>query len=103
MAELKKMLDDLMNEIKEVTEHFYQQKEHKAYVQLSHTMQSITTVIETLFSGVGKENAPVFSIENLTKVLSEAMNALEVRDSVLLADILQYDLMEQLEEIREQL
>lgn len=103
MQDLKKMFMEICEEIKETTELFYQQKEHAGYQKLDKTLLSVSNGIECLFATLKEENPPEFDQNEILNILNNAMNAMQVKDTVLLADILQYDLLEQFESIIKQI
>lgn len=103
MPELKDMLRVAINDVKSTTDLFYQQKEHDAYVKFNTTIESISSVVEKLFIMYNETAFPEFSQENLMLNLNNAMNAMQEKDAILLADILQYDLLEQFENILKQI
>ncbi len=80
--------DTIIKEIEDVTELFYQQKIKEAYARL----QPLLTDISIYVTGIPSEEKQVDILESL----KEAMSAMEQQDTTLLADILQYDLLEKL-------
>lgn len=103
MPELKDMLKVAINDVKSTTDLFYQQKEHDAYVKFNTALESISSVVEKLFFMYNETGFPEFSQEDFMLNLNNAMNALQEKDAVLLADVLQYDLLEQFEKILKQI
>ena len=81
----------------------YQQNQSEAFTQLLFLINELSSLATHLFA---EENADILSgIEQkqLLSALNESMNALEKRDDVLLADILNYDLTDLLDELEKQL
>lgn len=103
MEELKKSLELLSESIQKTTELFYTQKESEGYQAFGLILGSMVTVLDRLFATQAETGKPEFDQQEIARLLNEAMNALEARDGVLLADILQYDFLEQLEQITNQL
>lgn len=103
MQDLKKTLLAICEEIKETTELFYQQKEHNGYQKLNATLLSVSNGIECLFATLNQDNPPEFDQNEILSILNNAMNAMQEKDTVLLADILQYDLLEQFENVIKQI
>jgi replicative DNA helicase len=102
MKEMIMEIDQLLQEITEVTDYLYQQKLKEGYVRLDNTIQKTMKIIEKLFAY--KSTAIIDFDENkLINTLTLAMNALEEKDSVLLADLLSLDMAEQLNSIVENL
>lgn len=91
-----KVIIDIINEmINLVTDDFYRQKENEGYKQLN---ELILTLIE-FNNELSLETKYDKEISELKRILGEALSALEKKDTVLLADILEYDLKELLESI----
>ncbi len=81
----------------------YQQNQNEAFSQLLVLINELSILSTHLF---GQENEDILSnVEQnrLLSTLNEAMNALEKKDGVLLADILNYDLTDLLNELEKQL
>ena len=60
-------------------------------------------LLDSLFSVKASQGKPEFDEKELVRLLTEAVNAMEAKDSVLLADILQYDFLDRMEQIAGQL
>ncbi len=94
MQNIKLYIEDCKKEIVEVTEFFYQQNMQSAL----NKMNSILNRIETLYAMVNKvDNVELENKVAMIKILNESMNAMESEDYVLLADILQYDMIDLLD------
>jgi hypothetical protein len=81
----------------------YQQKYTEAFQQFAVLLNELTTITEQIFVLKGQGIIENFDEQKYLAILTEAMSALETRDDVLLADILNYELTEQLEELNTQL
>ncbi|MBE5963193.1 MAG: hypothetical protein E7256_17735 [Lachnospiraceae bacterium] len=103
MKELKNLLERAMKEISDTTDLFYQQKDQEAFSKLNATLVITSSVMEQLFATLNTEVHPDFDQNELVSILTNAMNAMEEKDTVLLADILRYELLEQFEQIAAQL
>ncbi len=101
MSAVRDKVIHTVENIDEVVELFYQQKISEALDQFMDILAEITETVDALF--VYKEENKDFSLdrEKITEMLTEAMNALEEKDYVLMADVLQYDFREYLEELEE--
>lgn len=99
MSQQKEKIEQVMKEIDEVVDLFYQQKLKTALERLDSVIVDITQAVDCLFQY--RQERPEFEFDEgkLTTTLTEAMSALEEQDLVLLADILQYDFREYLEEL----
>lgn len=72
-----------------VIELLYQQNMQNAYRGMTEILPMIEAIISEQSAGVQVE---------LTQVMKDALEAMEQGDMTLLADILQYDLLERIEE-----
>ena len=89
--------------IEVVSNLLYQQNLNEAFSKFIVLLNELSTLYTHLFN---QENADVlsnFDQNQLISSLNEAMNALEKRDDVLLADILNYDLTNFLDELEKYL
>lgn len=78
----------LKEELEQVTEMFYQQKSKEGYEKLQVLLADISLYV----SGVQDEEQQ----QELLETLTEALDAMEQKDTTLLADILKYELLEKL-------
>lgn len=101
MENLNELIEISITKIEEVTDLFYQHKDHEGYLRLDEIIGHLMKLAEGLKEIV--EEKPDINVQEFLDILTEAMNALEERDTVLLSDIMQYDLTDQLNSIREQL
>ncbi len=101
MSEQKELVIKTIDNVRDTVDLFYQQKDSEAFSKFIVVLEEMTNAIDTLF--VYKSNHDGFELnENkICDILKDAMEALQNADSVLLADILQYDFVEYIEEIIE--
>lgn len=95
-------LDDVIETIDVNTDLFYQNKIDEGYKNLDNTLGKISGIINDVIM-YQEESGKDTQGEKIISILTEAMKALENKDALLLADILQYDLKELFEEIRNEL
>ncbi len=95
MSDLSMMIDNTKNIITGITELLYQQKPSEALVVMDSMLNAITELSVNLSrtDGIPEEDKG-----KLVVVLGEALSAMEKKDYVLLADILQYDMTDLLDE-----
>ena len=86
-------MNELLNELKEITELLYQEKIAKANGKLLETLALLAKYIERIENNVLQQE--------IICSLNEAVIAMEKEDYTLLADILQYDIMEKIESMGE--
>lgn len=103
MRIIKDKIDIAIDRIDENTKLFYQNKIDEGYAQLDETLRIIGIAIDDILRFQKESKNESASEAKLVQVLTEAMNALEVRDTLLLSDILLYELKEVFNEIREEL
>lgn len=94
MFELKKNIETVINRIDENTNLFYQNRSVIAYKNLDETLRLIGNLVDEILIYEEETLGEKVSDSELVRILSEAMNALEIRDELLLSDVLQYDLKE---------
>lgn len=99
MGQEKKIVEDTIQVIRETTELFYQQKVNEAYKKMQDTLTSILQTVDTLHEYKCADEGFSLNEERVAASLTEAMNAMEAGDTVLLADILEYDFIEYLQEL----
>ena len=83
MGAEKQLVEKTLEEVRESVDLFYQQKTGEALQQFDAVLKKVMTMVDTLFS---------------YKEYHEGL-ALEERDMILLADIIQYDFVEYVEEL----
>lgn len=103
MGNLKEAITMLADGIARTTELFYTQKEAEGYMSFGELLAPLSGIMDQLFLLQSTTGKPEFEQQELLRIFSEAMQAMEARDAILLADILQYDFLDKLEEISAQL
>ena len=101
MTQDKKIIQEILEEIKESVELFYQQKTGEALEQFNQVLGKVMTMVDTLFAYKQTHEEFPLDEEKIKDVLTEAMTALQDKDMILLADIIQYDFVEYVEELTE--
>lgn len=100
---MKKLLLKTIEEIERVTDYFYKQQNQTGYSELDQVITDISLTIDTIFKYRLEKQTINLDEQKLIATLTEAMKAIEGKDSILLADIFQYDLLEQFHDIINQL
>ncbi len=98
MGGLQDKIIRTLDDIGRVSDYLYQQKLNKGYESLNNTLENIMELTDTLFT-MSKEGKIDFDTQRLIENLTAAVNAMEDKDGVLLADILVFDIAGQLQEI----
>lgn len=81
-------MDSIQEKIEEIVALLYQEKQEEAYEKLSLIIPVLANEIESI-QEVEKQ-------KELVEILESALSAMEEEDLTLLADVLQYDLIEHL-------
>jgi len=97
MDEIIVVIDKLEENINKMTEYFYQNNNQNALSLMPAILDDVMKVSITLDT---KEGVVEEDKAGLVKILSEALKAMEEGDYVLLADILQYDMIDILEKFK---
>lgn len=97
MSSEKNILIETITSIHDNTELFYQQKKSEGYAMMQQTIGKITEIVDVLHGY--KEGHPDFPYDEMQVLssLSEIVEAMEKKDTVLLSDILEYDFVEYLQ------
>ena len=98
MEELKVIIQQTMEDIGRVSDFFYQQKSSMAYENLESILVKLMNLTETLFA-LSNEGRINIDGQRWSDNLTIAMQAMEEKDNVLLADILVFEIAGQLQEI----
>ncbi len=101
MSEQKELVIKTIEDVKDTVDLFYQQKDTEAFSKFIVVLEEMTNAIDTLFAYKGEHSGFEMDEKKVCDILKDAMEALQNSDSVLLADILQYDFVEYIEEIIE--
>ena len=109
MSSEKEQIKNTINEVQEVVDLFYQQNDKDAFDKFLIVLEDMTKAdrktkaIDNL--AIYKNTNPGFVMDDkkIFSILSNAMEALESDDKVLLADILQYDFIEYIESLVEKM
>jgi hypothetical protein len=91
---IKEKLDEVIISIEKATDLFYQNKVNEGYKQFENTLLVLTDTINDIFQYKIQGNEIGIEESRLINVLTEAMNAMEAKDALLLSDILNYELKE---------
>ncbi len=96
MEKLKKIIKDVVNEIEITTNLFYQQKNQEGFAQLEGIVYLLNNITNSISKLESEGNHVNIDIVKINQILTDAMNALENLDTILLSDILNYELKEML-------
>ncbi len=99
MDNMKELVGQTITAIEEVVKMFYQQRTQEAYTQLDLVLGKLLSTIETVMAYQQEHTEIEIDIDGLTDALKEALSAMEEKDAILVADVLQYEVIEKLEAI----
>lgn len=97
---LQVQVNQVIDEINNITELLYQQKAKEGYMLLNGTLGNIMSIIDSIYKLRGEREVQ-FDDNRMISNLKTAMEAMEKKDNVMLADILSYEISEQLKEFIE--
>lgn len=103
MTNQKEIIVKTIDGIKEIIDLFYQQKDGVALKKFEVAIGEMMSSMDALVSYKNENNGFNFDESKIMNTLTEAMNALQDGDLVLLADILQYDFLEYMQELSDQM
>ena len=103
MEDTEKIIQTAILAIEEVAALFYQQQENLGYNKLNPTLNEIELALNEIFRLKNNNKEIQIDEQEIIGRLNDAMEALAIKDSVLLADILQYEVAEQFKKVIEQL
>lgn len=92
MNQLKDKIVASISAIDQTTDYFYQNNPNKGFAELDTTIVILSQAINEIYVYNQQQKNQQINDKEILGVLSEAMKAMETKDMILLADILQYDL-----------
>lgn len=101
MGRQKEIIDSTIDDIKDTVDLFYQQKDAEALKKFETVIGGMMNSMDALVEYRNENEEFEFDEMRISSTLTEAMNALQDGDLVLLADILQYDFLEYMQELTE--
>lgn len=99
MDDLKKNIENVILEIDDVVEMFYQQKTKDAYIKLDSVLADLLQVVDPIHAYEVEHPDDGVDSAGLTDALKETLSAMEEKDAILTADVLKYEVNEKLEMI----
>ncbi len=98
---MKNNLEVLITQIEQMNELFYQQKNTEGYATLDLVLAFLMQILGEIYQYQFEDNSVEHDKIELNNILAEAMKAIERKDTVLVADIFQHELIGRLENIKE--
>jgi hypothetical protein len=97
--EIKENIEQLMVNIEIISDMFYKQMNAEAFDKFNLILNEIELVMNELNMLQSQNISLDFDDKKINATLIEAMNAMENKDNILLADILKYNLIENFKDI----
>lgn len=101
--EMKKEIELSLELIDQVTDSLYKQDVKNGYMQLNEAIVHITKAITLVFEYNKNNEGFIIEEGKIVETFSQALSAMESKDTILLADVLQYEITEQFNDILGQL
>lgn len=101
MAGLKENIKQTIEKITKTNEYFYQQKNQEAIAVLEDTLSSIEKTVALIYADENEKKD--LDLDGFMQALQEALGAMEDADYILMADIMQYDIIDKLEQVKKSL
>ena len=101
MSRQKEIIESTIEDIKDTVDLFYQQKDAEALKKFEIVIGGMMNSMDALVEYRNDNESFEFDEQRISNTLTEAMNALQDGDFVLLADILQYDFLEYMQELKD--
>jgi hypothetical protein len=99
MCELRQVLEATVESLDRTAELFYKQKTDLGYQQLEGTLDMLSDSLYQLESYPSENSELDVMKHRITNVLNEALQAMETKDTTLLADLFEFELKEILKEV----
>lgn len=89
-------LDELIGELKELSEMFYKDKEREAFAKLAQMIKTINEVMAEFINKIPKYNEKGADIpaDVVLAQLNNLVEAMKYKDTVMLGDCIRYELIE---------
>lgn len=99
MDRLASSITEVIESINLITDQLYHQNITEGYKALETTLLLLSDTMNNIYQYQTQENDLEIEEKKVLETLSNAMKSMEEKDTILLADILHYDLRESLEKI----
>ncbi len=98
---MKTTIELTRQKISEATEAFYQGKSKEGYEKVSEIAVYLLNLNQKVVDALENRSLVDYNQNRFMEILNEMLNAMTAKDSVLLSDILHYDMLEELEHLEE--
>ena len=101
MSKEKTQIMETINKVQDVVDLFYQQNDKDALEKFAVILEDMTKAIDNLAAYKAQNAGFEMDEVKIFNILNEAINALQSDDKVLMADVLQYDFIEYISQLAE--
>jgi hypothetical protein len=98
---MKNKVEILIAQIEQMNEMFYQQKNSEGYTKLDQVLALLIQIIEEIYQYHFEDYSATHDKIEINNIFIKAMKAIEVKDTVLIADIFQHELIAKLIKIKD--
>ena len=96
---MQKTIELTKEKIQEVIETFDKKEIAKGYAKVSEVAGYLLDLNQKIVEALGNGRLLEYNMNHFMEILNDLMSALTEKDSVLISDILQYDMLEELERL----
>lgn len=100
MVIMEQYIEDILKKIDHMSTSFYQQKNNEGYQELVSVLDDLNVMLNFLEDNKSLPEIQTYYSE-LTISLNASMEAVEKKDTILIADIFHYDIKEVIEHVSE--
>lgn len=97
---IKNNIVDLCNSLEKLTVLFYQRNNDEGMKELNPILNQIFNVTEELTYLKTQNEKLTIDINKINECLNSALNALQQKDTIMFSDVLRFELMPELEDIK---
>ena len=95
----KKQIELILDKIQDAVDLFYQQNNVEAFEKFGNIIEDMTNAVDMLASYKNEYSEFEMDEAKICGILNEAMEALEAGETIMMADIIQYDFVEYISDL----
>lgn len=93
---IRDMISEVITLLQTISDNFYQRQDKEAYSKLDTVIEKLSALMEQLLTDYQSNPQVVASCNQMLSSFAEALQALQIKDTILLADILTFEIKERL-------
>lgn len=101
MNDIKEKIEILILKMKEMSDLFYKQQVQEGYILLQSIIEEIMILTNELLAYKSQNNIEEIDINGISITLKDILAAMEKQDTILMADIVLYEMVEKLQIIHD--